>query len=78
MLLLLGVGASETRKLKKHGSTALLSGLQDGHRRGSGPQNAVVRMDERRNAAKGRLPACGQGVYAAPRAGRRVVWGASE
>jgi hypothetical protein len=38
----------------------------------------VVRMDERRNAAKGRLPACGQGVYAAPRAGRRVVWGASE
>jgi hypothetical protein len=32
LLLLLGVGASETRKVKKHGSLALLSGLPDGHR----------------------------------------------
>ena len=38
--------ASETLKLKKHGSTALLSGLQDGHRHGSGAQEAVVRIGE--------------------------------
>lgn len=38
--------ASETLKLKKHGSNALLSGLQDGHRHGSGPQDAMVRIGE--------------------------------